>query len=194
VSKSEYSTLGVTNDLKRCRIFVVWTSHPGQCAIPECLQDECRAEGLYRYMYNLYTDVQSLLITCSSLALGVDITVMQCAQCWRQINLSIDVVWCWFLGRKECHHWYGVWPDCWISSWNTTGRHLLEPINWSPQHSTMSCVCDTDAACVSRLGCVTARHSTSGRQPNFVALNRGRHPYSAELPSRWALAHISSSY
>jgi len=116
------------------------------------------------------------------------------AQCWRQINLSIDVVWCWFLGRKECHHWYGVWPDCWISSWNTTGRHLLEPINWSPQHSTMSCVCDTDAACVLRLGCVTARHSTSGRQPNFVALNRGRHPYSAELPSRWALAHISSSY
>ena len=38
---------------------------------------------------------------------------------------------------------------------------------------------------VSRLGSVTARHSSSGRQPNFSALNRGR-------PSRWALAHISS--
>jgi len=45
---------------------------------------------------------------------------------------------------------------------------------------------------VSRLGSVIARHSSSGRQPNFAALNRGRHIYSAERPSRWALAHISS--
>jgi len=35
-------------------------------------------------------------------------------------------------------------------------------------------------------------HSSSGRQPNFPALNRGRHLYSAGRPSRWALAHISS--
>ena len=48
---------------------------------------------------------------------------------------------------------------------------------------------------VSRLGSVTAPHSSrpSGRQPNFAALNRGRHLYSAWRPSRWALAHISSS-
>jgi len=45
---------------------------------------------------------------------------------------------------------------------------------------------------VSRLGSVTARHSSSGRQPNFVALNRGCHLYSAWQPSRWALAHVSS--
>ena len=45
---------------------------------------------------------------------------------------------------------------------------------------------------VSRLGTVTAQHSSSGRQPNFAALNRGRHLYSAGRPSRWALAHISS--
>ena len=31
-------------------------------------------------------------------------------------------------------------------------------------------------------------------QPNFAALNRGRHLYSARRPSRWALANISSSY
>jgi len=43
---------------------------------------------------------------------------------------------------------------------------------------------------VLRLGSVTARHSISGRQPNFAALNRGRHLYSAGRPSRWALAHI----
>jgi len=30
----------------------------------------------------------------------------------------------------------------------------------------------------------------SGRQPNFAALNRGRHLCSAGRPSRWALAHI----
>jgi len=43
---------------------------------------------------------------------------------------------------------------------------------------------------VSRLGGVTARYSSSGRQPNFAALNRGRHLYLAGRPSRWALAHI----
>ena len=32
----------------------------------------------------------------------------------------------------------------------------------------------------------------SGRQPNFAALNRGRHLCSAARPSRWALVHISS--
>jgi len=35
--------------------------------------------------------------------------------------------------------------------------------------------------------------SSSERQPNFAALNRGRHLCSAGRPSRWALAHISSS-
>jgi len=45
---------------------------------------------------------------------------------------------------------------------------------------------------VSRLGSVTARQSSIGHQPNFAALNRGRHLYSAGRPSRWALAHISS--
>jgi len=43
---------------------------------------------------------------------------------------------------------------------------------------------------VSRLVSVTARHSSSRRQSNFAALNRGRHLYSAGRPSRWALAHI----
>ena len=43
---------------------------------------------------------------------------------------------------------------------------------------------------VSRLGSVTARYSSSGRQPNFAALSRGCHLYLAGRPSRWALAHI----
>jgi len=41
-----------------------------------------------------------------------------------------------------------------------------------------------------RLGSVTARHSSGGHQPNFAALNRERHLYSAGRPSHWALAHI----
>jgi len=45
---------------------------------------------------------------------------------------------------------------------------------------------------VSHLGSVTARHSSSGRQPNFASFNRGRHLHSAGRPSCWALAHISS--
>jgi len=45
---------------------------------------------------------------------------------------------------------------------------------------------------VSRLGSITARHSSSGHHPNFAALYRGRHLYSAGRPSCWALAHISS--
>ena len=45
---------------------------------------------------------------------------------------------------------------------------------------------------VSRLGSVTARQSSSERQPNFAALNRGRHLCSTGRPSRWALVHISS--
>ena len=42
----------------------------------------------------------------------------------------------------------------------------------------------------SPIGSVTARQSSSGREPNFAALSTGRHLYSAGRPSRWALAHI----
>ena len=36
----------------------------------------------------------------------------------------------------------------------------------------------------------SVRHSSSGRQPKFAALNRWRHLYSTGWLSRWALAHI----
>ena len=42
----------------------------------------------------------------------------------------------------------------------------------------------------SYIGIITAWHSSSGRQPNFAALRRGRHLYSARWPSRCASAHI----
>ena len=37
---------------------------------------------------------------------------------------------------------------------------------------------------------ILARQSSSGRQPNCAALNKGRHLCSAGRPSCWALAHI----
>jgi len=46
-----------------------------------------------------------------------------------------------------------------------------------------------------QIGCLTyfyTWHCSSGRQPNFAALNRGRHLYSAGRPSCWALAHVST--
>ena len=45
-----------------------------------------------------------------------------------------------------------------------------------------------------RFGNVTERQSSSERQRNFAALNKGRHLCSAGRPSRWALAHISSFF
>jgi len=62
----------------------------------------------------------------------------------------------------------------------TSGWHLLASLGHPSKFQR-----------VSRLGSVTARHSSSQRQPNFAALNRERHLYSAGRPSRWALAHIS---
>jgi len=63
--------------------------------------------------------------------------------------------------------------------WPTNGWDLLASLGHSSKFQR-----------VSRLGSVTARHSSSGRQPNSAALNRGRHLYSAGRPSSWALAHI----
>jgi len=65
---------------------------------------------------------------------------------------------------------------------------------WTSAHSGWDLLAGFGHPCkfqrVSRLCSVTARHSSSGRQPNFAALNRGRHLYSAGRPSRWALVHI----
>jgi len=68
----------------------------------------------------------------------------------------------------------------------------LRPTSGSDRFVSLGHTCKFQR--VSRLGSVTARHSSSGRQPNFAALNSGHHLYSAGQPSRWALAHISSSF
>jgi len=43
---------------------------------------------------------------------------------------------------------------------------------------------------LSYIGSVTARHSNSGRESNFVTLSRRCRLYSAGRPSRWAVARI----
>ena len=85
---------------------------------------------------------------------------------------------------------------------STIGKNLLNSIvsptchhnmvNFGPLDPLASLGHRSTFQLASRLGSVTARHSSSGRQPNFAAFNRGRHLYSVGRPSRWALAHISS--
>ena len=81
-----------------------------------------------------------------------------------------------------------------LLSSNTSSTCPCNMVNFGPLTAEIvSLVWGTPATQgVSRLGSVTARHSSSGRQPNFAAMNRGRHLYSAGRPSRWALAHVSS--
>jgi len=64
----------------------------------------------------------------------------------------------------------------------------LRPTNCSDPFGSLGHPCKFQR--VSLLGSATARHSRSGRQPNFVALNRRCHLYSAGRPSCWALAHV----
>ena len=66
---------------------------------------------------------------------------------------------------------------------------------WASSHNFSGYIFATKARIdkfqrVSRLDSVTARHCSSGRQPNFARLNGGRHLYSAGRPSRWTLAYI----
>ena len=82
------------------------------------------------------------------------------------------------------------------------GKNLLTAISpphaviiwWTSAYWRLRSVASLGHPCkfprVSRPGSVTARHSSSGRQPNFAALNKGHHLYSAGRPPRWALAHI----
>jgi len=50
--------------------------------------------------------------------------------------------------------------------------------------------CQVHSSLCAPCGSITACHSSSGRQPNFAALSRGRHLYLARQPSHWASAHI----
>jgi len=120
----------------------------------------------------------------------------------------------WNTGRKNCqkfaiyapsHNFVGLY----LRNWGTYRQSEKNPLN-----SNVSLICPHNMVNLGPLaaeicwrvwgtpanfngfrafGSVTARHSSSGRQPNFAALNRGRHLYSARRPSRWALATFLAS-
>ena len=75
---------------------------------------------------------------------------------------------------------------------NTSSKSPDNMVKFGPLTAEMgSLVCaPLQISTGSRLGSLTARQSSSGRQPNFVVLKRGRHLYSTGRPSRWALAYI----
>ena len=82
---------------------------------------------------------------------------------------------------------------------------MLRAARWTPSHNFVDYIFATGKTCwdvhtiwptsgpvVSTGFASWQRHSSSGRQPNLAALNRGRHLYSAGRPSRWASAHYSA--
>ena len=81
-------------------------------------------------------------------------------------------------------------------------REMQDPKNcqkgaiWAPSQTLSGYIFATKARIDNRKKLLSsAMYSTSsGRQPNFAALNIRRHLCSAGRPSRWALAHISSLF
>ena len=82
--------------------------------------------------------------------------------------------------------------SCCLLSSNMSSRCPHNMMNFGPLAAEISSgVSSTpyEFQRVSRLSSVTARYSSSA-QPNFSALNRGRHLYWAARPSSWAFSHI----
>jgi len=84
-----------------------------------------------------------------------------------------------------------------LSQVSTVGKKLLNSntfptcpynmVNFGPLAAE---ICSLVSTCFASWQRYCMALYSSRRQPNFAALNRGRHPYSAGRPSRWALAHI----
>ena len=77
---------------------------------------------------------------------------------------------------------------CLAISW--AGTLYIHFRGFLPRNGILPCATFALRPSLALFGSVTARHSSSVRQPNFAAMNRGRHLYSAWRPSRWSLAHI----
>ena len=92
-----------------------------------------------------------------------------------------------------------VWTS--VNSWRSYGQYCSALFFWLTVYMIGRCcpvldfcqvqnsLCVLQVLC-SLIGSAKARHSSSGRKPNFAALSTGRHLHSAGRPSRWALAHI----
>jgi len=78
-----------------------------------------------------------------------------------------------------------------LLSSNISSRRPHNMVNFGPLVTEIGpVVCGTRANFNGFCVLAALLHGSIGRQPNFAALNRGRHLYSAGRPSRWASAHI----
>jgi len=84
---------------------------------------------------------------------------------------------------------HDVWPSPWLVHYIYIYIHFWRLL---PHNGILPSVKFTlrPSLALSCIGSVIARYSSSGRQPNFAVLSRGRHLYSAGRSSRRALAHI----
>jgi len=100
--------------------------------------------------------------------------LLTCDYCWLVPNVTAQSLY----GREAAH-----------SQWTIVTRRWH---NCCPRNGTLCQVQYSlwPSLAFSYIGNVTARHSISGRQPNFVAFTRGRHLYLAGRSSSWPLAHI----
>ena len=80
---------------------------------------------------------------------------------------------------------HNVWPSPGLVYYICTLSGLLPPKRMLPGAKFTL----RPSLALSYIGSVTARHSSSGHQPNFAALSRGA-TYLTGRPSHWALAHI----
>jgi len=88
--------------------------------------------------------------------------------------------------RHRSRRLLDVWPCSVLVQYVYTFWGLLPRYGVLPGEKFTLC----PSLALSYIGSVTAWHSSSGGQPNFAVLSRGRHLYLAGRPSRWALAHI----
>jgi len=75
---------------------------------------------------------------------------------------------------------------------NTSSMYPGNMVNFSPLAAEISPVAWGIPANFNGFHVLAALLHGSQVSAHFAALNRGRHPYLAGWPSRWALAHISS--
>ena len=94
--------------------------------------------------------------------------------------------------RPYCEFRMHVWNVLHVARWKCSTQKIAKNSPSGHHRTTLSGYIFAIFATKACLGSITVRHSSSWRQPNFAALNRGRRLYSAGRPLRWALAHISS--
>jgi len=117
---------------------------------------------------------------------------------WRRL-FNAEKVWLTPTTRVSCSNaaktLYGSQQNfarCLAVSW--AGRLFLHFRRMLPRNGILPCAKFTlrpPSVALSYIGSITAWHSSSGRERNFVALSTRRHLHSAGRPSRWGYRPLS---